>query len=108
MVDSKKLVSVYVHLYPLFQQAYVELGYPDGYFNDRLVQVIDNLLAAPAPPEPVRLAQPSVLFVYADPELESLSAGQKMLLRMGPENAAAVKNKLRQIRTEVTSRMPKH
>jgi len=108
MVDAKKLVSVYVHLYPLFQQAYVELGYPDGYFNDRLVQVIDNLLAAPAPPEPVRLAQPSVLFVYADPELESLSAGQKMLLRMGPENAAAVKNKLRQIRTEVTSRMPKH
>jgi len=38
LVDAKKLVSVYVHLYPLFQQAYVGLGYPDGYFNDRLVQ----------------------------------------------------------------------
>ncbi len=107
-VDAKKLVSVYVHLYPLFQQAYVELGYPDGYFNDRLVQVIDNLLAAPSPPAPVRLEQPNVLFVYADPELESLSAGQKMLLRMGPDNAAVVKNKLRQIRSEVTSRIPKH
>jgi len=107
LVDVKKLVSVYVHLYPLFQQAYVGLGYPDGYFNDRLVQVIDNLLAAPALTPPVRLDQPNVLFVYADPELESLSAGQKMLIRMGPANAAVVKDKLRQIRVEVTSRLRK-
>lgn len=106
-VDAKKLVSVYVHLYPLFQQAYVGLGYPDGYFNDRLVQVIDNLLAAPTLTPPVRLDQPNVLFVYADPELESLSAGQKMLIRMGPDNAAAMKDKLRQIRVEVTSRLRK-
>ena len=107
VVDAKKLVSVYVHLYPLFQQAYVSLGYPDGYFNDRLVQVIDNLLAAPAPAAPVRLDQPNVLFTYADPELEALSAGQKMLVRMGPANEAIVKDKLRQIRVEVTSRVHK-
>ena len=37
----------YVRLYPLFQSAYRELGYPDGYFNDRLVFAIDDLLAAP-------------------------------------------------------------
>lgn len=104
-VDSKQLVTLYAHLYPLFQQAYADLGYPDGYFNDRLVQVIDNLLAAPAPAGTVRLQQPNVLFQYADPELESLSAGQKMLVRMGPDNAATVKNKLRQIRVEVTSRV---
>ena len=108
MVDAKKLVSVYAHLYPLFQQAYVELGYPDGYFNDRLVQVIDNLLAAPTPPAPIRLDQPNVLYVYADPELESLSAGQKILVRMGPANAAVVKDKLHQIRSEVISRIAKH
>lgn len=104
-LDTQRLVAVYVHLYPLFQQAYVDLGYPDGYFNDRLVQVIDNLLAAPTPSAPVRLDQPNVLFVYADPELESRSAGQKMLMRMGPNNAAVVKDKLRQIRTEVTGRL---
>ncbi|WP_029922821.1 DUF3014 domain-containing protein [Nevskia soli] len=107
VVDAKKLVSVYVHLYPLFQQTYVSLGYPDGYFNDRLVQVIDNLLAAPTPAAPVRLDQPNVLFTYADPELEALSAGQKMLVRMGPANEAIVKDKLRQIRIEVTSRVHK-
>jgi len=104
-VDAGQLVTVYAHLYPLFQQAYADLGYPDGYFNDRLVQVIDNLLATPTPPGAIRLERPNVLFQYADPELESLSAGQKMMIRMGPDNAAVVKNKLREIRVQVTSRV---
>lgn len=104
-VDAKALATVYAHFYPLFQQAYVELGYPDGYFNDRLVKVIDDLLATPTPAQPVRLTQPSVLFHYADPELESLSAGQKMLIRMGPDNAAIVKDKLREVRVQVTTQV---
>src|SRR6185312_784095 len=45
--DPQALVAWYVHAYPLFQQAYQELGYPKGYFNDRLIAVIDNLLATP-------------------------------------------------------------
>jgi hypothetical protein len=106
-VDSKALVSAYVHFYPLFQEAYVGLGYPGGYFNDRLVQALDNLLAAPAVGSPP-LLQPNVLYTYADPELESRSAGQKMLMRMGPENEAIVKNKLREIRAEVVSRVHRH
>ncbi len=53
-LDMRQLAALYVHYYPLFQQAYQELGYPNGYFNDRLVQVIDNLLAAPQPKEPLR------------------------------------------------------
>ena len=44
-IDTKQLVAIYVRFYPLFQQAYRELGYPDGYFNDRLVAVIDHLIA---------------------------------------------------------------
>lgn len=106
-LDAKKLVAVYAHFYPLFQQAYVDLGYPDGYFNDRLVAVIDNLLAAPELPAPPKLQQPNVLYTYADPELESLSAGQKALLRMGPQNAAVIKAKLREIRVQVTSQVHK-
>jgi hypothetical protein len=46
-VEAKRLVATYVRLYPLFQTAYQEMGYPQGYFNDRLVQAIDDLLAAP-------------------------------------------------------------
>src|SRR5580700_10851865 len=45
--DSKQLARVYFHFYPLFQQAYENLGYPSQYFNDRLVAVIDDMLKAP-------------------------------------------------------------
>jgi hypothetical protein len=100
-VDSKKLVALYVHFYPLFQQAYVELGYPQGYFNDRVFQVIDHLLAAPEPGAKIALTQPKVLYEYADPALEDLSAGQKMMVRMGPANEARVKAKLREIRKQL-------
>ncbi len=102
-MDAKKVVAWYVHYYPLFQQAYRELGYPDGYFNDRLVLAIDDLLATPDLPQPPALRQPSVMYEYADPALESRSAGQKLLLRSGPENEAAVKAKLREIRAVLTA-----
>jgi hypothetical protein len=100
-VDARKLVSLYVRFSPLFQEAYVELGYPKGHFNTRLVQVIDHLLTAPEPAEPIRLTVPHVLYEYADPALESESAGRKVLFRMGGANAAKVKAKLREIRREL-------
>lgn len=106
-VDARKLVDFYVGYYPLFQQAYVELGFPQGYFNDRLIEAIDNLLDAPDLKEPIKLLQPKVLYVFADPSLEERSAGQKILMRMGVENAAKVKAKLREIRQEVLLRAPK-
>jgi len=97
-VDSARLVAVYREFYPLFQRAYVELGYPKAYFNDRLIEAIDDLLAAPAPGEPIRLVQPKILYHYADEQLEALSAGQKIMIRIGSENAARLKSKLREIR----------
>jgi hypothetical protein len=97
-VDSAKLVALYVRFYPLFQQAYAELGYPSRYFNDRLFEVIDHLLATPDVRGPIALVQPKVLYEYADPALQDLSAGQKMLVRMGPENEAKVKAKLRELK----------
>jgi hypothetical protein len=102
-VETPKLVAAYKHFYPLFQQAYLELGYPNGYFNDRLVEVIDHLLETPELAGPVRLVQPKVLYEYADPELEERSAGQKAMLRLGKDNAARVKAKLREIRAAVAS-----
>jgi len=47
--------------------------------------------------------QPNVTFQYADPKLESLSAGQKTLMRMGAENEAAIKEKLRALRAELAT-----
>jgi len=105
-LDPDAVAAFYVRLYPLFQQAYVELGHLDGYFNDRVVEVIDHLLAAPAPDGPVPLVRPTVMYQFADPELESLSAGQKFLVRMGPENSARVKAQLRALRERIASASP--
>jgi len=101
-VDTKTLVALYVRFYPWFQQAYRDLGYPSGYFNDRLIDVIDNVLAAPEISAPVALVQPHVLYQFANPELEALPAGQKMMLRMGSENASLIKIKLRELRSMLT------
>jgi len=105
-VDTKQLIALYVQLYPLFQQAYQDLGYPKKYFNDRVVQVIDHLLATPAVKEPIELVRPKLLYEFEDPELEDLSAGHKMMIRIGPENAAAMKATLREIRQELVREMP--
>ena len=99
--DPRTLATVYFRLYPLFQQAYEDLGYPGQYFNDRLVQVIDSLLETPDVSGPIKLIQPKVFYEYADPSLESRPAGQKLLLRMGQANAAIVKGKLRELRAEI-------
>ena len=102
--DVKGLAVVYERLYPLFQQAYEDLGYPGKYFNDRLVEMIDLLLQTPEVPAPIPVRQPKVFWEYADPNLESRPAGQKLLIRMGPQNARIIKAKLREFRAEIVNR----
>jgi Protein of unknown function (DUF3014) len=105
-VDPKALAAVYFRLYPLFQQAYESLGYPGKYFNDRLVQTIDSLLATPDAQGPIMLVRPKVFYQFADPKLEALPAGQKLLIRMGPQNASIIKAKLQQLRDAITAQPP--
>jgi hypothetical protein len=101
--DLNAMADLYRRFYPLFQDAYRNLGYPDAYFNDRLVEVIDHLLATPLPRGTVELVQPHVMYEYADKSLEDLSSGQKMLIRMGNEHAVKVKEVLRQARALITA-----
>jgi len=111
-LDSARAAALYKQHYALFQAAYKELGYPNDYFNDRLVAVIDQLLATPEPAGPlaVRLTevkgevastQPWTRYEFADPKLEALPAGSKMLLRMGNENARQLKARLRTFRSAI-------
>jgi len=65
---------------------------------------IDNLLAAPDITTDIALVRPNVMYQFADPKLEELSAGQKLMLRMGPTNAATIKAKLRELRAQVADR----
>jgi hypothetical protein len=109
-VDTGQAARLYVRLYPLLQLAYEDLGYPGKYFNDRVVEVIDNLLATPAVDEPIKVKRVAIdgavvgsggLYLFDDPTLESRSAGQKVLLRLGHENAAKLKVKLTDFRRRI-------
>ena len=105
--DPDELFDIYQRFYPLLQEAFVRLGYPKGYLNDRVVEVIDHLLDTPTVEGPIRLVRPHVLYTFSDPTLEALSSGQKMLLRMGDDHAARVKQALRLFRTLIVEPQPK-
>ena len=113
-VDASQAVALYARLYPLFQQAYEELGFPGRYFNDRLVVVLDHLLATPVQRGPTQVSlvevkgsvpslRPWVRYEFTDPKLEALSSGQKMLLRTGPVNQRRLNAKLLEIRALVAA-----
>jgi len=105
-IDPGLAIKIYMHFYPLFQKAYEQLGYKNAYFNDRLIFTLDHLLETPDPKEPILLAQPSVLYTYADPLLENRSAGQKILIRIGPENRSKVLKILADYRRRLSSLHP--
>jgi hypothetical protein len=102
-LDMQQVAMVYRRYYPLLQRAYEDLGYPGRYFNDRLVAVIDHLLATPLPEGSLELTQPKVLFEFADPAIEARSAGQKLLIRMGPGHAAIIRKQLAALRAAIAT-----
>jgi hypothetical protein len=117
-VDIGRAVDLYVRMYPLLQRSYEELGYPGRKFNERLIEVIDLLLATPQASYPVKVelvevkgpipsVRPWVRYQYADPKLQSLSAGQKILVRSGAVNQRRLKAKLAELRDELVKRTSK-
>ena len=97
-VDAGALMMTYQHYSPLFQEAWEDNG-GEGLFDDRLVDLIDHLLETPDVPGPVYLVKPEAVYLFEEPALEAMSAGQKILIRMGSANAAIVKEKLTEIRS---------
>jgi len=112
-VNTEHAVALYRRLYPLFQRAYEDLGFPGKYFNDRVVEVIDHLLATPDLAEPIKVKLVAAdgvskqigaggLYLFEDSTLEARSSGQKILLRVGRANTAKLKAKLTNIRGLLT------
>lgn len=102
-IDSKRAVQFYVLLRPLFKKAYAELGYPNKDFDKVIFEAIGRLLETPVITTPIKLVRPSVMYKFADPKLESLSAVQKQMIRMGPNNTRAIQNKLREMAADLRS-----
>jgi hypothetical protein len=114
-VDAESAVRLYQRMYPVLEAAWRQLGMGDRYLNDRVVAVVDQLLATPEtawPPRvqltevkgPIPSTRPWVRYEFVDPQLEALSAGQKVLVRVGPEHARRLKQKLGALRQHLVQR----
>jgi hypothetical protein len=97
--DMHQIAKLYVRYYSLFQSAYQDLG-TQGYFNDRLIEVIDHILSTPDVKSPIKIHQPTYKYryKYVDDQIEALSSSQKLLIRTGEDNAQVIKAKLRELR----------
>ena len=93
-VDTGQAYALYRLLRPLFQQAYAEIGYRGRDFDDTLRLAINNVLQATDSEGPYQLVKPSVMYLFADSELENADAVHKQLIRIGPRNSTRLMGKL--------------
>lgn len=105
-LDARTLGKLYAKFYPLLQHTYEDTGFPGQRFHDRVLAAIDDMLAAPKVTGQIRLVQPKVLYRFEHPELEDLSPGQKIMIRIGPRNADRVKAVLKRVRAQIVARAP--
>jgi hypothetical protein len=97
-IDVANAAAAYKLVQPLLDEAWAEVGAPGETFKAAALRAIDHLLEAPSPPADAPVYLQEGLYRFEDPALESLTTAQKHLLRMGPDNAAKVKEALRNVR----------
>jgi hypothetical protein len=104
-VDASDFAGVYRILLPLGETAYEELGRPQRDLTTAVQGAIQRLREVPVIEGDIALKPVAhgnlLLYEYADPKIEALSAAQKHLLRMGPRNVARVQAKLRELAREL-------
>ena len=105
-MDARKIGRLYAKFYPLLQRTYEETGFPEERFHDRVLAALDDMMDAPRPTGPIRLVQPKVLYRFEDDHLENLSAGQKIMIRVGPDNAARLRKVLARVRAAIAAHDP--
>jgi len=96
-LDTVGAAELYRQLRPLLQEGYADLGYPNRDFDDVLARAIRHLLATPLSAGDSQLEPGIESYTFRDSRIESLSPAQKHLLRTGPDNAAVILDKLREI-----------
>jgi hypothetical protein len=85
-VSPADAAQLYVNVKPLIDEAYIELGQPDGDFDQALLRAVRMLKDTPTPAVPPELLHRPGYFDYEDPALRALKPVQKQLLLLGPDN----------------------
>jgi DUF3014 family protein len=96
-LDARGSARLYATLKPRVRDAYRRLGAQNEEFDPVLERAIVELLRVPVVEGDVALNPKGIVYAFADPRLERMSAAQKQFLRMGPQNVRAVQSKLREI-----------
>ncbi len=95
-INVHDFLALYQKIRPLCQEVFAQFGYPDNYrLEDLIKKAGAEILSAPVVETRIALVKPSVLYQFADKDLEALSPVQKQMLRMGPQNTRIIQNKLR-------------
>jgi len=96
-LDTQGVAKLFRQLHPLMEDAYRELGLPNRSFDDAVRQAFAQVLDTKVPAPPVAVEPDGGLWAYRAPDVEGLTPAQKNLVRMGPDNAALVQAKLREL-----------
>ncbi|UJF22510.1 DUF3014 domain-containing protein [Shewanella sp. OMA3-2] len=96
-LNDQELAATYRELKPLFEEAFIELGYANMNFDERMQQAFKMIADAPIIEDPIELTSISVNYQYVDARIEALPNAQKLLVRMGPENTRKIKNAVKRL-----------
>ena len=96
-LNTQACAKLYLRLQPLLQQAYRDLGYPEGDFAAALAKAANLLLRTPVVTTDLEARPSGPFYALADAQLEKLSLAQRHFLRMGPANVQKIQAKIREL-----------
>jgi len=96
-IPPRDAAKVYVNVKPLFDEAYRELGYPQGDFDVAAIKAIRMLNATPEVTGDLVLLRREGYFEHDNPALRSLPPVQKQLILLGPNHRRRVLSWLQQV-----------
>jgi hypothetical protein len=96
-LDAKAAGTAWRTLHPLLSIAYGEIGAPGTTLDGQLAAALHRIEKVPVPDEPVEVVEHVATWRFARPDLESLAAADKHLLRMGPRNMRLIEAKATEI-----------
>ena len=103
-IDVSAALALYDLLSVAIEEAWDALGYTDTGFEDAVLSTLGAIMLTPATNVEARLIKDESNWIYEDEALESLSALQKQIMRMGPENADKIQAKARELRGALMDR----
>ena len=95
-IDAAAAGEAWAKLEPFCDVAFGEISRPGTRFHDTLRTALAKLLAVQVPEGELEVVPKGAVYAFKDPQLESLTAAQKHLVRMGAKNAQLIQEQLRQ------------